>query len=380
MKKITLTTVALMALLAMVGCSADNKGAAESSSASTAQSSSTKESSTEEAKAEVKIADGSSTDTAPAEGTVYMRQLLTAPHGTKSFAVVNVTMNGEKILKVQLDEFQYVSPADFEGVPNADKAFGEAFPADTVLSSKRVNNEAYSKMMADKGGATQTWEKSMGAIAKFAEGKTAAELEKAVTDLGALGEKDSPADVVTGATFSDTAGYLQSIVDAASKGKIFEGTKTASADLLEVQVLGAPHGDKSFSVTTVAMDGDKLAAVALDEFQYVSLTDFGGVPNSDADFGADVKDGLVLSSKEANNEAYSKMMADKGGATNTYSDNMKAVTQFALGKTVAELETAVGDLGKLGEKDSPADVVTGATFSDTAGYLQAIIDAMKAVK
>ncbi|KAF1299438.1 peptidoglycan-binding protein [Enterococcus sp. JM4C] len=379
MKKITLTTVALLALLAMAGCSADNKDSADSSSASTAQSSSAAESSSAAA-ADIKIADGSSTDAAPAEGTLYMRQLLTAPHGTKSFAVVNVTMNGEKILNVQLDEFQYVSPADFDGVPNADGAFGEAFPADTVLSSKRVNDEAYSKMMADKGGATQTWEASMTAIAKFAEGKTVAELEKAVTDLGALGEKDSPADVVTGATFSDTAGYLQSIVDAASKGKIFEGEKTAGTDLKEVQTLGAPHGDKSFSVTTVALEGDKLVAAAVDEFQYVSPADFGGVPNSDADFGADVKDGLVLSSKEANNEAYSKMMAEKGGATNTYSDNMKAVTQFALGKTVAELETAVGDLGKLGEKDSPADVVTGATFSDTAGYLQAIIDAMKEAK
>ena len=380
MKKITLTTVALLALLAITGCSPDDKGSSSSSSTATSQSSSaTAESSSEAASADVKIADGNTTDSAPAEGTIYMRQLLTAPHGTKSFAVVNVTMNGDKILNVQLDEFQYVSPDDFEGVPNAEGAFGEAFPADTVLSSKRVNNEAYSKMMADKGGATQTWEESMSAIAKFAEGKTATELEAAVKDLDALGKDGNPADVVTGATFSDTSGYLQSIIDTANKGMIFEGEKTEAANLKEVQVLGAPHGDKSFSVTTVALDGEKLAAVALDEFQYVSPADFGGVPNSDADFGADVKDGLVLSSKEANNEAYSSMMADKGGATNTYADNMKAVTQFALGKTAAELEKTIGELDKLGEDDSPADVVTGATFSDTAGYLQAIVDAMKAV-
>ncbi|MGC6767958.1 peptidoglycan-binding protein [Enterococcus sp. LJL51] len=379
MKKITLTTAILLALLTATGCSSDDKKTAESSS--TAQSSSvTTESSSSAAAADITIADGSTKDSAPAEGTVYMRQLLTAPHGTKSFAVVNVTMNGDKILAVQLDEFQYVSPDDFTGVPNSDGAFGENYPTDTVLSSKRGNDKAYSAMMADKGGASQGWADSMDAIAAFAVGKTAKELEDTVKELDDLGEDGNPADVVTGATFSDTSGYLQSIIDTANTGMISEGIKTSTEDLKETQVLGAPHGDKSFSVTTVALDGDKLAAASLDEFQYVDPADFGGVPNSNADFGADVQEGLVLSSKEANNDAYSAMMADKGGATNPYADNMSAVIKFALGKTTSELEDTVKELDGLGEDDSPADVVTGATFSDTAGYLQAIIDAMKAAK
>lgn len=112
----------------------------------------------------------------------------------------------------------------------------------------------------------------------------------------------------------------------------------------------------------------------------IDPADFGGVPNSDDEFGADVQGGVVLASKQANNDAYSTMMADKGGATNAYADNMAAVEKFALGKTVAELETTIKELGELGEDDSPADVVTGATFSDTAGYLQVIVDAMNAVK
>lgn len=378
MKKITLTTAILLALLAATGCSADDKKGSESSS--TAQSSSVTTESSSAAAADITIADGSTTDSAPAEGTVYMRQLLTAPHGTKSFAVTNVTMNGDKILAVQLDEFQYVSPDDFTGVPNSDGAFGENYPTDTVLSSKRENDKAYSEMMADKGGATQGWAESMDAITAFAVGKTVSELEDTVKELADLGEDGNPADVVTGATFSDTSGYLQAIIDAATKGAITTGIKTSAEDLKEAQILGAPHGDKSFSVTTVAMDGDKLAAVSLDEFQYVDPASFGGVPNSDADFGADVQGGLVLSSKEANNDAYSELMADKGGASQGWSDSMNAIAEFALGKTVAELETTVKDLDGLGEDDSPADVVTGATFSDTSGYLQAIIDAMKAVK
>ena len=73
-------------------------------------------------------------------------------------------------------------------------------------------------------------------------------------------------------------------------------------------------------------------------------------------------------------------MADKAGATNSYGDNMAHIQTFAIGKTIAELEKAVGELDALGEKDSPADVVSGATFSDSKGYLQAIIDTAKAAE
>lgn len=377
MKKAALTTMALLALFLGAGCSSngdDNKGTEDTSTEKTED----KADETEEEKpnADVTIADGATTDAAPTN-TVYMRQLLTAPHGTKSFAVVTVTMSGETILGVNLDEFQYVSPDDFVGVPNSGGGFGEAYPDDTVLASKRENNEAYSKLMADKGGATQTWDESIDAIAEFAKGKTASELEDAVSDLNDQGEDGNPSDVVSGATFSDTAGYVQSIIDAATKGMIFNGIETSNAELNETKVLAAPHGDKSFAVITVGLDDNKLAVAAFDEFQYVDPADFGGVPNSNEEFGAGVQDGLVLASKEANNDAYSAMMAEKGGATNTYSDNMAAVIQFALGKTTDELEGTVEELKGLGEDDSPSDVVSGATFSDTAGYLQALIDAMK---
>src|SRR5699024_7343076 len=96
--------VSALAFSALIlgACSADNGGSADSSSqaASSTTVSSSAQASTEEssaANAEVTIADGKSEDAkVPAEGTVYMRQLYAAPHGDKSFAVVNVTMNGEK--------------------------------------------------------------------------------------------------------------------------------------------------------------------------------------------------------------------------------------------------------------------------------------------
>ena len=68
------------------------------------------------------------------------------------------------------------------------------------------------------------------------------------------------------------------------------------------------------------------------------------------------------------------MMEENAGATMTYMDNMQAIVEFAQGKSISELEDAVSELEGQGEDDEIADVVSGATFVDTAGYLQAIID------
>lgn len=378
MKKTNLSAVILLASLTLAACSPDTP---ETGDSSTVESSQVQIESSEKAGAtetNITIATGKDANTElPAAGTLVMRQLYTAPHGTKSFAAVNVLMNGDKIINARLDEFQYLAPGDFTGVPNSDGGFGEAFPAEVVLASKAENDAAYSAMMTDKAGATQTWQQSMTAITDFAKGKTVAELEEAVKALEALGEEGNPADVISGATFTDSRGYLQAIIDTATEGAVSIGSKTTGTAFKEAQLLGAPHGDKSFAITTVALEDDKIAAVFMDEFQFVDLTAFGGVPNSDSDFGEGVADGLVLASKIANDEAYSAMMAEKGGSTNTYATNMKAIQDFAIGKTIAELEATIGELEALGEKDSPADVISGATFSDSKGYLQAIIDTAK---
>ncbi len=382
MKKNRIATVLLLASFSLAACSPDSSGGESTAETTTATTTvETAESSETAAPVAITIADGSDASAeVPAEGTVYMRQMYTAPHGTRSFAVVNVIMNGDTIIDSVLDEFQYLDPATNTGVPNSDGAFAEAYPEGVVLASKVVNNESYSAMMAEKGGATQTWQESVDAITNFTKGKTVEELETALTELDALGEEGNPADVVSGATFSDTHGYLQAIVDTAKSGKVTVGAETSATDLKVAQVYSAPHGDKSFAVTTVALDGDTVAAVVLDEFQFVAADTFGGVPNSDADFGEGVGEGLVLASKIANDDAYSAMMAEKGGSTQNYSVNMGAVQDFTIGKTVAELEDALTELDALGEEGNPADVVSGATFSDTHGYLAAMVEAAKAAE
>lgn len=355
MKKINLVTVGVLLSLVLAGCSADKKEEGTAKSTETAVSSSV--ASDEEATS------GATEQIVVPEGTYAMKQLYTAPHGENSFAVTTLVMDGEKILAATMDEFQYVAAADFEGVPNSDAGFGENYPKDLVLASKVVNNKAYSAMMADKGKATQTYVESMTAITEYAVGKTAADLQKEFDD------HETMAEVITGATFADASGYVESIIKTALYGHTVAGSAVVEGDLKVQQAYSAPHGDKSFAVTTTALVNDKIVAAYLDEFQFVA--DMEGVPNSDAGFGENYPEGLQLIAKSDNDEAYSAMMKEKGQATQTYAVSMEGVITYVLGKTTAELEKDVA------ANENMSDVVTGATFADTAGYVNSFIDVSK---
>lgn len=93
--------------------------------------SSSKSSSSATTKTKITINDGlKSGETAPAAGTLVMRQGYAAPHGTQSVAAVNVTLNGDTIVAARIDEFQYVDKsADWTGVPNSDKDLAKAILA-----------------------------------------------------------------------------------------------------------------------------------------------------------------------------------------------------------------------------------------------------------
>lgn len=300
-----------------------------------------------------------------------------APHGDQSMAVTYVVMDGDKIADVVIDEFQYLDAADATGVPNSDAGFGEQTDDELVLASKTENSEYYSEMMK-KADSTVPYAENITAIQDFAKGKTVEEVEAAIEELDGLGEDDPVTDVVSGATLADTAGYLQSVVDTAKDGLAFVGVEDADLSTAKLSYgLAAPHGEDSFAVVSVlsSEEGTVLAA-AIDEFQYVDPADFEGVPNSDGAFGENYADDTVLASKMLNNDAYSAMMKEYADATTSYADNMNAVIDYAEGKTADEIEAGIAEIDGLGDDDSVADVVTGATFADTAGYLQAIVDVL----
>ena len=134
----------------------------------------------------------------------------------------------------------------------------------------------------------------------------------------------------------------------------------------------AAHGTKCFAVMTVVLEGDKIVAALIDEYQVGA--GMVGVPNSENGFGG-FADGKVLYSKRVNAEAYSANMG-KAGSTVALDVNYDYIQAFCVGKTVAELEEAINGM----TKETAVDAVSGATLVDTYGYLQGLLAAAKAAK
>ena len=184
-------------------------------------------------------------------------------------------------------------------------------------------------------------------------------------------------DGVAGATVTTKA--VRKAVAAALGVELAEEAPAEPAAIVPVeggiqigQAYAAAHGTKCFTEAVAVVKDDVILAAYLDDFQFTS-TDAGvtAVPNSDSDFAAGYAEGKVLMSKRANADYYSKMMAEKAGSTVSLDANYDAIQNFAVGKTISELE----DVAAKGAE--AVDAVSGATLVDTAGYLSAIVDAAK---
>jgi len=143
-------------------------------------------------------------------------QVQYAANGTRAFAVATVVMDGDKIARAHVDEYQFLAADSYELVPNSDLDFGQNYADPAIgLGSKRVNNVPYSANMKERAGSTIDVIGNYEAIGKFAEGKTIAELEAAIQGK----TSQEVLDAVSGATFTGTMGYLESIIAAAKAAK-----------------------------------------------------------------------------------------------------------------------------------------------------------------
>ena len=286
-----------------------------------------------------------------------------------AFTNVVVATSGDKIVDAIIDEYQYYdADSDYKAVPNSDGAFGEGTAEGKILGSKMYNDEAYSADMKEAGSEV-TLLGTYNAITDFVKGKTIAELEDFLNE----NDDEQILDAVSGATFKSTPNLVKMIVEAAKDNTFVASGDAENPDDVEIRyTLGAPHGDKSFGNAVVAVEGDKIIAASIDEYQY--LDGGTGVPGSEGGFGEGYKDSnVVLGSKLENNEMYSNNMKEKAESTVALKDNYAAIENFVAGKTVEEVK-AVIESATPGEA---IDEVTGATLVDTAGYLQLIIDAVE---
>lgn len=131
----------------------------------------------------------------------------------------------------------------------------------------------------------------------------------------------------------------------------------------------AAHGTKCFTIAVVALEGDKIVAAYLDEYQMLPKDQATGVPNSSADFGqAFANPEQVLASKRVNNDYYSNNMT-RAGSTQSLVKSWSAIESFVVGKTISELEAIV----TATDKADMVDTVSGATLVDTKGYVEALL-------
>lgn len=303
------------------------------------------------------------------EGKLVLRRSLKAPHGEGSFARVAVVTDGDKIVDASIDEFQYFdADSDFVGLPNQDEdtEFKAGNAEGKILGSKVENNDQYSALMKEKAKSTVSIADNYKAIQNFVKGKTIEELKEVVA-----GAEDGKAiDAVTGATLVDTKGYLEAIIETAEGRDNVTIFEAANADDIKVQQLFGTAGNKNAVTDTfVVLEGDKIIAANIDEYQYMEGK---GVPNSDKKFGENFADKeKVLASKIENNEAYSGQMKEYAKATKTLKENLNAIEEFVVGKTAEEIKEVIDS----NEAGKPVDAISGATLTSTVGYLEEIYKA-----
>lgn len=292
-----------------------------------------------------------------------------APNGSDCFGHAYVAVQGDTIIAAFLDEFQFMDTRlDLTYVPNSDSDLAAGYAQGQALASKRDMTEYYSRLMVDYAKSTVPIHENFNAIQRFTTGKTIRQV-RAVAEGG----KTAAVDTVSGATLVNTANYLALIAQAAENAQ-----RTAAVDFtgevsgLKLNVTyGAAHGTSSFAVAAALTDGDTILLSYLDEFQFLE-NDLGldYVPNSDSDLAAGFADGQALASKRMVTDYYSQLMQDYAQATVPIDQNFDAIQRFAEGKTVSEVQAVV----KRGQ-ESAVDTVSGATLTDTVGYLALIAQA-----
>lgn len=303
------------------------------------------------------------------DGELKIGRAYYAAHGERSFAAATVVLNGDKIVKAYIDEYQVLDKAATIPFPNSDLGFGENLtdPAQAI-ASKRLNNDFYSALMTENAGATQPLLTSWQAVETFVAGKTVKELETAVKAM----PEGGGVDAVAGSTLEDNAGYVNAVIEGAKDAAKNKGVAyTGDVATLKIgQTEFAAHGDKAVAVTTVVLSGDTVVLSYIDEFQFLDKAQAVGVPNSDAVFGESFAEGLALASKRVNNKLYSGLMKEKAGSTVAIADGYDTIQGYVNGKTVAEIEAIAN-----GDAAAAVDAVAGATLEDTAGYLKSVVAA-----
>ena len=277
-----------------------------------------------------------------AEGALKTGLALVANVGDSKSATAEEAGEGKydvTMVAVLVDDNGVIQDCIIDGIATSVQFDNKgALVTDTAVAPQTKNELGENYGMVAWGGAIAEWDAQAAALASYAVGKTVEELKSGAIDE--TGKAPAGSDLATQATI-----YLGGYVSAIEKAVANAAHLGAQAgDALKLAAVNEINGSKAAAAdaaglaqlyttaTALTLKGETITSCAIDAVQAKVNFDTTGTVTSDLTAPVQTKNEL--------GENYG--MVAWGGAVAEWDAQVKAVADYAVGKTVEELKN--GDI------------------------------------
>ena len=265
-----------------------------------------------------------------------------------TLAAVTVDENG-RIVSCVIDSIPATVEFDAAG----------AITSDITAQVLTKNELGDSYGMVAWGGAIAEWDKQVAAVAKYAEGKTVAELKNGDIDMTTGKAKDGT-DLSSSATIY-LAGYVYAIEAAVNNAQhrgAQAGDELVLATLNSTKSSTAGNAQLDADITVLTKKDGKITSCYIDSLQAKIGFDATGKITTDLSAGVKTKNEL---GKDYGMVAW-------GGAIAEWNEQAAAFASYVTGKTAAEVAGIA-----VTETTKPADADLSSSVTIAIGGFQALI-------
>ena len=265
-----------------------------------------------------------------------------------TLAAVTVDENG-RIVSCVIDSIPATVSFDAAGTITSDIA--------AQVLTKNELGDSYG--MVAWGGAIAEWDKQVAAVAKYAEGKTVAELKNGDIDMTTGKAKDGT-DLSSSATIY-LAGYVYAIEAAVNNAQprgAQAGDELVLATLNSTKSSTAGNAQLDADITVLTKKDGKITSCYIDSLQAKIGFDATGKITTDLSAGVKTKNEL---GKDYGMVAW-------GGAIAEWNEQAAAFASYVTGKTAAEVAGIA-----VTETTKPADADLSSSVTIAIGGFQALI-------
>lgn len=232
---------------------------------------------------------------------------------------------------------------------------------DQTVYSKNELGEAYG--MKRYAASRYEWNEQAAALARYAVGKTAAELRS-----GAINENGYAADIDIASMATIYLGdYVSAIESAVQNARELGAQAGDTLKLVSLQSLDESHAAQADAPGAAVLNGDAAAitfregvisSCMIDSLQASVAFDAQGVICSDTQ--------ASLRSKNAQGEAYG--MKQYAGSSYEWNEQAAAFAQYVVGKTAAQVQEI-----KVDARTAPMEIDLASSVTIAIGNFQALI-------